>query len=562
MQVPEGLRKLELISHAAKLVIGNRLCEAAHPTQSSTGWQHVLRITSRYIPSRDDAPPATINRDDVVNAYLPASIGGVVGSYALSLVLVATLLLALAKKRREHLRNGEEPDGYKEPAFNPFPAPFLLQSEEEYKQLVGAFPYPVDGPTSPALKNFSHPLTSPRSPLKTHLLPAQVSPQFPSPTSTISHPATGVDLRVDQSIVARDREMAQQQLEDMYKFVMEQEDAKEAGREYEGPSYPTTPQLGGPVTPTTPGTLRKNKPSNLNLSKEEKTTSIGSSVLSFLKSPRGRKMKGVSISSPIMTPMSGTFPRQEFQEMNSIPHREYAPPPPPPVPTDTLPFRRQQGAKQLPTPEVSPTQNLSIDERLDAAIGRPPTRDEKKGRRDGRDRRPSQSHSRDPSSHTAGDDGTDSDTEPLTATSNKSTSNLVGLPTSPKPGVNRFPSLSDLPKSPAPGHSFPRFNAPNAVRTGGGLPLRAYEPSLKSPSQVSQTTKQTVFTRAGPMSPGAGGLRTPWTGAPVPYTPYQPFSPVVPITPSLVTRADRKRMRRLEPKTPTVEMVKDQDDVW
>ena len=57
-------------------------------------------------------------------------------------------------------------------------------------------------------------------------------------------------------------------------------------------------------------------------------------------------------------------------------------------------------------------------------------------------------------------------------------------------------------------------------------------------------------------------LRTPWTGAPVPYTPYQPFSPVVPITPTVVTRADRKRMKRFEPKTPTVEMVRDQEDVW
>jgi hypothetical protein len=36
----------------------------------------------------------------------------------------------------------------------------------------------------------------------------------------------------------------------------------------------------------------------------------------------------------------------------------------------------------------------------------------------------------------------------------------------------------------------------------------------------------------------------------------------VPITPSVVTKADRKRMRRMEPKTPTVEMVRGEDEYW
>jgi hypothetical protein len=34
------------------------------------------------------------------------------------------------------------------------------------------------------------------------------------------------------------------------------------------------------------------------------------------------------------------------------------------------------------------------------------------------------------------------------------------------------------------------------------------------------------------------------------------------MTPSLVTKEDRKRMRRMEPKTPTVEMVMSADDIW
>ena len=65
------------------------------------------------------------------------------------------------------------------------------------------------------------------------------------------------------------------------------------------------------------------------------------------------------------------------------------------------------------------------------------------------------------------------------------------------------------------------------------------------------------------MSPGGmHTARTPLTGNPVPYSPYQPFSPVIPITPSLVTKADRKRMKRMEPKTPTLQMVKGDDELW
>jgi hypothetical protein len=34
------------------------------------------------------------------------------------------------------------------------------------------------------------------------------------------------------------------------------------------------------------------------------------------------------------------------------------------------------------------------------------------------------------------------------------------------------------------------------------------------------------------------------------------------MTPSLVTKEDRKRMKRLVPKTPTLTMVQNPDDVW
>ncbi|KAH8904429.1 hypothetical protein BR93DRAFT_883627 [Coniochaeta sp. PMI_546] len=495
-------------------------------------------------------------------AYLPIQIGGIVGSYAVSLVLVAIGLLALAKTRREHLRAGEavESGELELPTFQfEYPA-------QTPRSLHPSVPYPLQTPKSP-YKNFSRPDYSPASPIKSEHSNAFT---IPSPASTLIAP--GYDLAVDQSVILSDREMAQQQLEDMYKHVMEQEEAKAQGRVYQGPILPS-PQQSKPGTPASQGgTLKKekNRPMGLNLDRDEKAQSRGSSILSsILKSPRKKSMKAVTISSPIMTPMSGTFPRYgEGEEMNAIPPRQYAPVPPPPVPTDRNPsyFQRRNTGNTMPlTPEMSPTSATSIDGRLDAVLARQ-SRDTKEP-----------SHTRDNSAMT------DSSVDPVSAASEKSTSHLIGLPTSPKPGVNRFPSLpasprpgqqsfprdSTLPASPRPGQTFQlqqqqreagqptfqRANAPAAIRMGGALPLRAYEPSLASP----RMGQQTVFTRAGPLSPGLG---TPFTGAAVPYSPYQPFSPVIPMTPSLVTKEDRKRMRKLEPKTPTVEMVMSADDIW
>jgi hypothetical protein len=538
-----------------------------------------LNINWDPAPAPEDGPPLSAGaiRDP---AYLPIQIGGIVGSYAVSLVLVAVGLLALAKTRRRRIRAGEQlENGELElPTFQFEIAGF--KSEEEYlqaiqqyneqqelaeqqEQFAGQEPYPgqqqysqYPAQTPRSLRpNVPYPLQTPKSPYKNFSYPDPLYPAsptksehnnspftIPSPASTLIAP--GYDLAVDQSVILSDREMAQQQLEDMYKYVMEQEEAKQQGRAYEGPPLPSQ-QLSKLGTPATPGgsmKKEKNRPMGLNLDRDEKSQSRGSSILSsILKSPRKKSMKAVTISSPIMTPMSGTFPRYgEGEEMNTIPPRQYAPVPPPPVPTDRQPYfqRRNTGSTMPLTPEMSPTSVTSIDGRLDAAIAAPP--------RQSRDTK-EPSHTRDTSAMT------DGSFEPTSAASEKSTSPLVGLPTSPKPGVTRFPSL---PASPKPGQTFQRANAPSAVRTGGALPLRAYEPSLASPRMTNQ---QTVFTRAGPLSPG---LRTPFTGAAVPYSPYQPFSPVIPMTPSLVTKADRKRMKRLEPKTPTVEMVMSADDVW
>ena len=599
-------------------------------------------------------------------AYLPAQIGGIVGAYALCLVIVAFTLLILSKHRREHLEGGEEYEFYQQQALydQQIPLPETIQLQDT------VIPYSLK---TPLHNNFSYP--SAPSPIATNFntynnfgnndvaafpaafpvtFPAAPAPADTSPVSytannngnrslhvstsyASSFRAPGIDPSVNQEVVSADREMAQSQLEEMYKYVMEQEEAKAKGVVLAEPPSPLSPHNSPQSNsgrnpfgvygdksagngngngngnsngkhqkdmPSSSSSMllrkEKSKPKSLNLSlgsskdnkDKEERTSRTSSILSALKSPRGKKkMQGLSISSPIMTPMSGTFPRGpgDSEEMNPISPRFYAPAAPPPVPSlDQHAMQRLQQQQQMQqqyqyqqyqqyqqqlqqqqqqlqhgypakvhalqpkqsmqsiqsiqptqgapiTPDMSPQSTLSIDERIGNAIIT------------------SNLHTRNGSVLTTGP----TEADPDSAISADSSAPLVGLPSSPKPGVNRFPSLPASPRA----TSFSRSNVPSAVRTGGALPLRAYEPSLASPSYATHSqTKQTVFERAQPMSPG--GAQTPWTGAPVPYSPYQPFSPVIPITPSLVTKADRKRMKRYEPKTPTVEMVRSTDDTW
>ncbi|KAI0811738.1 hypothetical protein GGR55DRAFT_84327 [Xylaria sp. FL0064] len=495
-----------------------------------------LTVYSNYFdpaPSPEDGPP--LSAGALRNpAYLPAQIGGIVGAYALSIVVVAAILLSLAKTRRKRITAGDAGlDTYQEYGLQ-FAFPPDVKANDNPQNYP--YPYPPQTPKSP-IKNFSYP-TPPTPSGEQGQTPYTFSGSF----STYSTSTLGINPLVDQRVVAADREMAQQQLEEMYKYVLEHEAAKEAGTPIERPPSPLAKQSPTPTAASPkPSILKrnKNKPANLELRQgEPEKQSRASSILSALKSPKKKKsVKGINISSPIMTPKSGTFPRYDGEEMSVIPPRHYAPASPPPIPTDQpayLQHTRQAGpvAPITPPDDMSPESTQSIDERLGAQFG-----------------------------HSRYDSQAPTEVDPVSATSQTP---LVGLPSSPKPSSTRFPSLPSSPKpgatfpiSPRPGQTFARPNAPSAVRTGGTLPLRAYEPSLSSPS--AQTTKQTTFERTMPLSPDA---RTPWTGAPVPYSPYQPFSPVVPVTPSLVTKADRKRMKQLQPKTPTMQMVQSSDEMW
>lgn len=464
-------------------------------------------------------------------AYLPAQIGGIVGAYAVSLVLVAITLLSLAKRRREALSAGNDeidfdvPDFFLPPQLCIVPPDLTLNTD-----IVPNFSYPSPRKAEFGAESFGEP----------------GSFIHHSPVSSVVS-APGVNLFVDQSVVQADKIMAQNKLEEMFKHVMEHEEAKRKGEVLEQPVYPV-PNLEKPAD--TQSKKTKSKPASLNLSHSgdtEKRQSKAASILSALRSPgfgsRKKAPKGLTISSPMMTPQSATFPRladpqSMAQSMGTIAPRQYAPTPPPSIPTDQVPLPLVRSSA-VPV-NYSPESTQSIDERLGAQLGY---------------LQPGRAHSQ---AYTEPD--------PESATSTHSRAPLVGLPQSPKPGAT-FPALPasprpgstfTLPASPKPGSTFQRANAPTAVRTGGALPLRAYEPSLNSPSAISTTTKQTTFERKGPLSPMSA--RTPGTA--VPYSPYQPFTPCMPITPSLVTREDRKRMRKMIPKTPTLEMVQSSDEIW
>ncbi|KAK1248727.1 hypothetical protein MKX08_006947 [Trichoderma sp. CBMAI-0020] len=477
-----------------------------------------------FITKRDtvrDGPPlsARVLRDTRI---LPAQIGGIVAAYGVSLVLVAIILLALSRRRREHLRGSDIPSYVFQPNFPV--AEFQQQFEFTHQQAEGHIVPPLIIPKS----EYYH--SGPYSARVFDHKNGSSSYVIPSPSSSAIPSTLGVSPLVDQSVVAADRAMAQQQLEEMYKFVMEHEEAKQKGIILESPVVAPSPQEST-ASDKSKGLLSKkskSKPAGLNLAaaKEEKSQSKTSALFSSLLSPKKKAAKGMNISSPIMTPMSGTFPQHESREMSAIPPRHYAPPPPPPVPTDQVPYGAYRTSGAPITPDMSPQSIQTIDERIGASLDR---------------------SSRTTLPYTERD--------PESATSDHSQVPLVGLPSSPKPG-STFPSL---PSSPRPGASFSRPNPPSAVRAGGALPLRAYEEQLGSPFVTNQTTKQTVFERTGPLSPSG---RTPFTASAVPYSPYQPYTPLVPITPGLVTKEDRKRMKRMVPKTPTLEMVRSSDDVW
>lgn len=371
---------------------------------------------------------------------LPTAVGAIFAAYAISLVLVALTLLALANKRREHLRAHLDLD----------PSVFITTQPDHDPYQTSASP----ARSSTAVRNFSY--------------PSPVRHDFPS--SPI-HPPEMV---------------SQQQLDDMYRHAMEHEDARLNGQHF----MPSPTQL-------------KSKPNHLTL--DAKPQSKAQTFLNAIRTPRKKALKGVNISSPIMSPLPSPHASHTSRQYSPPTPSSYAPSPaaargPPPTTRHRMPL----------TPEISPRTIPSIEEHLDSYLG---------------------------------SDGQQSQQR-------RTALPLVGLPRSPKPG-SCFPPVSSAPK-------LGSVRRPSAVREGGLLPLRAYEPERLGTN--SSTTIQTILERKVPEAPVTG--RSPVTAGAVPYSPYQPYTPCVPMTPSLVTKEDRKRMKKMMPKTPTTEMVKKTDEVW
>ena len=400
-----------------------------------------------------------------------------------------------------------------------------------------------------------------------------------------------VDPLVKRQEVMDNRHHAQDQLADLYSLVLQQ-DEKRAASQVDLPSihshsslvvqaqphviFPTAPP---PREQTSLPKRVKPKPANLSLNEpdSDKPKSKGSALLAALLSPgRKKKSKGLNISSPLMTPTLSSTPFQNPQEMQPLSPRLYMPAAPPLVPAGGLYTtsgpaspRFSRGAPRFPLrdPRTSLAHEELREEPEDEEHEQEQDQDDQDeaGEADEDEGEPSFSIE----GRLADASGTSSTNSrrrppnisisPISVNSQSSQTPLVGLPSSPKPSVTRF---SGLPQSPKPGATFqtqvPILQTPmpppqTAVRTNGALALRAYESSGEA--VTSFQVKQTVFERTGMLSPASPSAR-------VPYSPYQPFTPCVPITPALVTKEDRRRMRRLEPKTPTVAMVQSNEDLW
>lgn len=450
-----------------------------------------LDIDLAPAPAPDKGAPLSAGalRD---KALLPAEIGGILGAYFFVVILIfATLFLAGRRLRRVQEEAAKSKDVEMLTAFPTnaqyYPSPISALSGG---QTATNFAWP-----SPE-KNEPHP----------YIFPTQNA-------SPISPPESAVDAKT----LEVDKQHLEQGLADLYAHVMEQEEAKARGQNIADMPRPHPPPSISPQRGNTSSSSKRRleKPNPINLKAPETSHSRSSSLISSIKSPKRKGIRGMKISSPIPTPLSATFPAHYASDEEPLTPRHYHHPPPPPVPKDTPYMRNQE----------SFTSQAYM------------------------------SHSRNASSvNTAHNPSPVSPTRSIAE--QMSTLSMRPPPNNRSIATSRPPNLM-IPGSAANLHPVNNNTASNPTRQ---LPFRAFDPppGLSSPS-FSQSTKTTVLERTTPLSPG---LKTPWTAGAVPYTPYQPFTPLVPVTPRLVTREDRKAMKRMEPKSPVMEMVASEEELW
>ncbi|KAK0099447.1 hypothetical protein ONS95_004657 [Cadophora gregata] len=468
-----------------------------------------LNINWDPAPAPEDGPPisAHASRD---KSLLPVQIGAILGSYLFCVCVVGIALLFIGRRLRIQIQTSVR-------------VLDIEMVEPAFPQTAAFEPSPVSpGGPGGGSRNFSWP--SPEKDTKNPYI-------FPSINESPTTPNGLADPYVDTRIVEADREMLQRDLEDIYAHVMEQEDAKARGVILKEMPLPPQLQRVGPV-PTGPlrtdlplKKIEKARPATLTLEEgKPKSHSRASSLISSLKSPRRKGIRGMRISSPIATPVSATFPASAASDEEPLTPRYYTPPPPPPVPKDQVPYTHSRGPS-------SDSAARSLAEQLSPYRNGP-------------------RHSPNPSRTSVQSQNSNRGGDPSSATS--ATSQTPLFLSAPKPRHLQLNSQAQAQPS----------NPPSTNSSSRALPFRSFEPALQSPSFVP-TTKTTVLERnIKPNGPQTGGLKTPWSAGAVPYSPYQPFSPMIPITPRLVTKEERKQKKKEEGRTPVLEMIKSEDDLW
>ncbi|KAI9650548.1 hypothetical protein NHQ30_000565 [Ciborinia camelliae] len=530
-------------------------------------------------PPPEDGPPLSAGASRN-KALLPAQIGGIVGAYLLSLCVVGILIITLGRRLRRQVE--------------------LEARALEVELVDSAFAGVYTGssgptPVSPAnLRNFSWP-----SPDKKCFAPA-INPDpsafvFPPIHESYTTPYVYPTQRqhsihqsvyshqsnpsINNKVVDADREMMNRDLEDLYAHVMEQEEAKAAGmdiRSMPPPKVPGGMSAAAPQQTQPPSKkLGKHKPLEININdnKSTKTHSRASSIISALTSPRSvprspisprrKGIRGLRISSPIATPHSTTFSHAASDEEPLTP-RGYVHRAPPPIPRNQAPYSSMYENGESPTRSIAET--LETITPVSPQLNLPNQTSKDLPSINTRNLQISlKSEMNTASPQSVMEDRTKTMfSRPLRASPSK-----PSLPHKPKISNGSSASPDSPSSSTAIGSSSnaQTLSNPTSAPTRS-LPFREqFQQNMLSPTLPA--TKTTVLERVprdnGQKTGGGlrtGGLRTPFSGGTVPYSPYQPFTPMMPITPRLVTKEDRKKMKKSMTKTPVVELIKSEEDLW
>ncbi|QSZ35313.1 hypothetical protein DSL72_008182 [Monilinia vaccinii-corymbosi] len=534
-------------------VLANAFTNVKVPTSNP------LTIDWSPAPPAENGPPlsAEASRN---KAILPAQIGGIVGAYLFSICVVGFFIIIFGRRLRRQLASEASAlevelvdaafSGVYTGSSGPTPISSTNRQNFSWPSSDKKYPAPAINPDPSAFVFPStHELHS-----TPYVYPAQKQDSVYQ--SVNSHQS---NTSVDNKVVEADREMMNRNLEDLYAHVMEQEEAKAAGIDVRSMPPPKVP--GAASAPATEQVqppsqkLGRNKPADIS---STKTHSRASSIISSLTSPRSaprsptsprkKGIRGLRISSPIATPQSTTFSHAASDEEPLTP-REYVYRAPPPIPRSQAPYGSTCENGESPTRSiaetlekvspVSPRQHLpSLDTRnLRISL---------------------QSEMNTASPQSATDDRTTPTfPRPLRAAPSK-----ISLPNRSKPS-NASPVSPDSPSSStAIGSTSTAQTAhkPTLAPTRS-LPFREqFQQNMLSPNLP---TKTTVLERV-PRHNGqkTGGLRTPFSGGTVPYSPYQPFTPMMPITPRLITKEDRKQAKKMMPRTPVVELIRSEEEIW